>query len=138
MVFWVVVGFLKICVALIIFKLLTPWVLCWHIRICHDSATPLSAVLAYLCMPWYYLQEYWNKIGSSKDFLMNFFCLLAVLPRNPVKGKEKTLQQYFTLWFILLKEKRQKKYQKLSTGGSSFHLKSALKGLRAYFLMKIH
>ena len=52
---------------------LTPWVLCWHIRICHYVATPLSAVLTYTYISWYYLWENLHKIGSRKDFLMNFF-----------------------------------------------------------------
>ena len=122
---------------------------------CLLCLNPLSALLTYVymswqCNPlecsvgipiymlWYYLQENLHKICSSKDFLVDFFCLLAGLLGNPVKSKEKILQQYFTLWFISLSVKRQKKQQKLSTGGSSFHLKSALKGLNYRWHLFFH
>ncbi len=90
-----------------------PWVLCWHTCVCRGTTCRKICV----------------KLVLVKIFWWTFFCLLAVLLRNPIKSKEKTLQLYFTLWFTSLSEKRQKKHHKLSTGGSSFHFKSALKGL---------
>ncbi len=91
---------------------------------CHNVATPLSAELTYTYMSWYFLWENWGKISSTKDFWMNLFCLLAVSQRNPLKNKQKTLQQYtsITLRMISILAKRQKKHQKLSTGGSSVDL----------------
>ncbi len=61
-------------------------------------------MLTYPCMSWYYVRGNLYKIGSSEDFLMNFFlfffCLLAVLQRNQLGRKQKTLQQHFTLSMI--------------------------------------
>ncbi len=71
-----------------------PWVLCWHIRICKNSW------YYSWYMSWYYLWENLHKIGSDKDILMNVFCLLAVLQRNPLESKQKTLQQLSILRII--------------------------------------
>ncbi len=109
---------------------LTPSVLCWHIRICHYVATPLSAVLTYTYMSWYHLWGNLHKIGSSKDFLMNCFCVLAVLQRNPLESKQKTLHQYFILRIIPPLEEKRKKHQKLSTVGSSFDLNVSSQGVK--------
>ncbi len=111
-------------------KFKTPWVLCWHIRICHYVATPLSAVLTYTYMSWYYLWGNLHKIGSSKDFWWTFFCLLAVLQRNPLESKQKTLQQYFIQRIIPPLDKKGKKHQKLSTLRSSFDLNVSSQGVK--------
>ncbi len=50
-------------------------------------ATPLSAVLTYTYMSWYYLWENLDKIGSSKDFLMNFFLFAFCFAKEP-SGKQ--------------------------------------------------
>ncbi len=60
-------------------------------------------------MLWYYLWENLHKIGSSKDFLMDFFCLLTVLQRNQLESKQKTLQQYFILRIIPPSDEKRKK-----------------------------
>ncbi len=73
----------------------------------------------YKYMSWYYLWENLCKIGSSKDCLTNFFLFACWLQRNQLKGKLKTLQQYFTLRVMSPSDKNYVKHQKLSTGGWS-------------------
>ena len=46
---------------------LTLWVLCWHIRICHFVATPLSAVLTYNPTGVYAL---WERRGVGAFFAL--------------------------------------------------------------------
>ncbi len=109
---------------------LTPWLLCWHSCVCQKVATPFSALLTYPCMSWYYVWENLCKIGSSKDFLVNFFCFLAVLLLNQFEMKQKTLQQYLTLSMISQLEKRHKTTKSSAQGVCSFIAIWAVKGLR--------
>ncbi len=76
-----------------------------------------------------YVWENVHKIGSSKDFLMNIFCFLAVLQRNTLESKQKTLQQYFKLRIIPPSDEKRKKHQKLGTVGSSFDLNVSSQGV---------
>ncbi len=40
---------------------------------------PLSALMTYTYMSWYMLDKNWCKIGSSKDFLKNFFLFACII-----------------------------------------------------------
>ncbi len=62
-------------------------------------------------MSWYYLWENLHKIGSSKDFLMNFYLLACCFTKGPT-GKQK-----------------RKNIKKLSTFGSSFDLNVSSQGV---------
>ncbi len=87
---------------------LTPWVLCWHIHICHYVATPLSAVLTYTYMSWYHLWENLHKIGCRKDFLMNFFLFACCFAKEPTGKQTENIATIFHTPFRWKKEKNTK------------------------------
>ncbi len=72
---------------------LTPWVLCWHIRICRGTTRETICI----------------KLVLVKIFWWTFFCLFAVLQTNPLESK------------VNRKYCNNILYQKLSTVGSSLH-----------------
>ncbi len=109
--------------------ILTPWVLCWHIRICHCVATPLSAVLTYTYMSWYYLWGKLHKIGSSKDFLMNFVLFACCFAKESTGKQTENIATIFHTKNNTPFRWKRKKHQKLSTVGWSFDLNVSSQGV---------
>ncbi len=93
-----------------------PWVLCWHIRICRVTTH------GRICI----------KLVLVKIFWWNSFCLFAVLQRNPLETKQKTLKQYFIPGMIAPSDEKMKKHQKLSTVGLPFDLNVSSQGVNVF------
>ncbi len=54
---------------------------------CHDVLPPFSALMTNTYMSWYMSDKNWRKIGSSKDFLKNFFLFACILKGASVEKK---------------------------------------------------
>ncbi len=101
---------------------------------CPKLFNPLSVLLTYTYMSWYYLWENLHKIGSNKDLFITFFWFACCFAKEPTGNQTENIATIFhTKNNTPFRWKRKKTHQTLSTVGSSFDLNVSNHGVNRAF-----